>query len=443
MADAIAAFTEETDDESSESPHAQQSLKEEQSSEDEQFPSPKPLKSILKRRPADESVYSETRPATKRSISFAPGLVTGKSDVPEIAEDAVRTRSSKSSNSSDSSQSTVADDDPISSDSQSLDFTNWKFGSSFSASETSDDEKDFEKLRRKYSEWDGAQVAVKDRKERLEAKAKQTVERLKEQRKKVDGMKKEIGHIVDEYGPREGTNEMLESSYKIWKKKQNKKGVIYISSIPFGCTHQSLFKIFEEFGKVTNVYLEAQLDKKTGQKKMLHDHHAIYSEAWIEFKERKVAKQVVSLLNETELPKKYSRKGSAARGHIWKMKYLKGFGWHHLKEYTDTVKTLQQKKYEIKIADAQRQASYFAEQVRKAKEMTGRWGPRSTWGRQTQAQQHETYGPSGGTDITVADEAGLGKEPPRKRPKWEVEQRTTPYFQKPYISHQMIRRLKK
>merc|ERR1712087_215645 len=133
---------------------------------------------------------------------------------------------------------------------------------------------------------------------------------------------------------------------------------IYISRVPFGSTSAQLRKIFSEMGK----------DGKEDKEKRIHKKWSMGVEAWIEFAERRVARNVAELLHETRVPRKYL-KNRHAQGHIWNIRYLRGFGWHHLKEYKQTVRALQRKKLEMKVADAQRQASYFERQVRRAKQI--------------------------------------------------------------------------
>ena len=293
-----------------------------------------------------------------------------------------------------------------------LSLTDFRFpGGTFSGSETSDDEKDFGALNVKYQTWDRRFVKNEERKEKIDQIYKSSVRKLRKTKKNISKLRVKITEDDDseqeededidiedkdkdnDKNEEEGENENddnhnskkpkqrkrrrrnkkqkldeLDNSYKQWKKKQNKKGVIYISSVPFGCTSLQLKKIFNEFGMVTNVHLEAA-KSNDGKKKKIRNKWTEFCEGWVEFKDKKIAKQVVEILNETKIPKKYV-KNRLARNHIWNMKYLKGFGWHHLSEYKQTIRTLQRKKYEIKIADAHRQTAYFESQVRKAKEMT-------------------------------------------------------------------------
>eukprot|EP00484_Ammonia_sp_Unknown_P016656 CAMPEP_0197040426 /NCGR_PEP_ID=MMETSP1384-20130603/17117_1 /TAXON_ID=29189 /ORGANISM="Ammonia sp." /LENGTH=487 /DNA_ID=CAMNT_0042471175 /DNA_START=21 /DNA_END=1484 /DNA_ORIENTATION=- len=359
-------------------------------------PELKPLISALKK------CDNASKPAIKRSVTFVSGLISGKSDVKEVTSDKEENEEEEET----AAQTETFDDDENlvlnkTNEIDSLNFTNWAFGGgSFSGSETSDDEKDFAKDMDRYRHWSRQHERAEERKEKMKEILMTSTRRLRHTKQNIAKLKQEIleeqpsdhdepdqaaTDEADEADKNDNNNsnsnsnktgntrkrrreQEIEDSYKEWKKKQNKKGVIYITSVPFGCTSKQLKKIFAEFGVVTNVHLEAA-KKENGEKKKIHNRWTEFCEAWVEFKDKKIAKQVVELLNDTKIPKKYV-KNRLAKSHIWNMKYLKGFGWHHLNEYKQTVQTLQRKKYEIKIAEAHRQASYFEAQVNKAKEMT-------------------------------------------------------------------------
>eukprot|EP01083_Nonionella_stella_P047061 125967_1 len=353
----------------------------------------KPIKSALRRSQTVhdlvENHSTNTKPSIKRSVTFAPGLITGKSDVVEIVSD----KEEDKENDTDNKHNTNTFDDDenqllLTPENANLNFMNWRFGSTFSGSETSDTERDFGKMNEKYRTWSRQFMANEERKQKMDQKYKQSVRKIRKTKANISKLRIQIDeehHAQEADDNTSNTNsantnerkrrrpkQTVEDSYKKWKKKQNKKGVIYISSVPFGCTSLQLKKIFNEFGMVTNVHLEAAKGEK-GKEKKINNRWTEFCEAWIEFKDKKIAKQVVEILNETKIPKKYV-KNRLARNHVWNMKYLKGFGWHHLTEYKQTIRTLQRKKYEIKIVEAQRQTDYFESQVRKAMEMSNQMG---------------------------------------------------------------------
>lgn len=77
-----------------------------------------------------------------------------------------------------------------------------------------------------------------------------------------------------------------------------------------------------------------QADKKKKQKHT----QANYSEAWVEFMDKSLAKTVASMLNAQVIG---GKKGDRWRDDIWTMKYLSGFKWEMLGEQVGTLLHLQ------------------------------------------------------------------------------------------------------
>ena len=248
----------------------------------------------------------------------------------------------------------------------SLDLTNFKFGTQYSASET-DDEKNFEKLTKKFCMWSPQYKSNQKKIIDKQIKLKERKERLNMTKTIINNLKRKRGDTND--GNNRNTTKKVKGmnidEYKAWKKNQNKRGVIYLKSLPFGCTQDQLKKIFSEFGVITNIYLET-LKNNNGTNKKIYDRWFNYCEGWIEFESKKIAKMVAKLINDSKIPKKYVN-NKIARNFTWKIKYLKGFKWHHLKEYKTTIRQLQRKKYDLAINEAHRQTQYFKTQIINAK----------------------------------------------------------------------------
>jgi len=190
--------------------------------------------------------------------------------------------------------------------------------------------------------------------------------------KKVQSLKEQIH---EKYGNEwlkkleDKDGDVVSDKIKKWKEKRNQRGVIFISGLPFGCTAFQLRKIFTEFGKVTNVQLEAAKDSQ-GKPKKIFRRWIEYAEAWVEFEDKKMAKLVARILNGSKVPQKYLN-NRMAKGHVWDMKYLKGFKWHHLLEHREQTRIFEHKKFEKAVSEAHRQASYFKDQFKRAQEMKG------------------------------------------------------------------------
>ena len=132
---------------------------------------------------------------------------------------------------------------------------------------------------------------------------------------------------------------------------QARTGVIYISRIPPGMRPAKVRHLMSAHGEVGRVYLQQE-------GVMISAHHAYYllltdsilfkdakraflrrkytstkkphfTEGWVEFKDKKVARSVAEMLNAQPIG---GKKGTRWRDDVWTMKYLPKFKWNMLTE---------------------------------------------------------------------------------------------------------------
>ncbi|PWN32918.1 uncharacterized protein FA14DRAFT_191979 [Meira miltonrushii] len=132
-----------------------------------------------------------------------------------------------------------------------------------------------------------------------------------------------------------------------YEEKQRKKGIIYISRIPHGMTVAKVRHLLSGFGDVERIYLQDGREKERGERltgRAAKSAH--FTEGWVEFAQKKVAKTVADMLNAHPIGaasggsgggkggKKAGGKMSARRwrDEVWTMKYLSGFKWGMLSE---------------------------------------------------------------------------------------------------------------
>lgn len=99
------------------------------------------------------------------------------------------------------------------------------------------------------------------------------------------------------------------------KPKSCKRGIVYLNFIPEGITVKNIRQILSQYGDVERIYLEKDKSLKKGSKKF-----ARYTEGWIEFKKKSVAKMVAEELNGQPVGGKRRAKYHDA---LWNIKYLK------------------------------------------------------------------------------------------------------------------------
>ncbi|KAG5326068.1 ESF2 protein, partial [Acromyrmex heyeri] len=117
-------------------------------------------------------------------------------------------------------------------------------------------------------------------------------------------------------------DESAQIQKKIEKKGKNvKRGIIYLSTIPKYMNITMIREMFSAYGKVGRVYLqlvdnETQSVKHKKKTKKVIKH---FTEGWIEFESKKVAKFVAETLNNTQVS---TRKKSKFYDIMWNIKYL-------------------------------------------------------------------------------------------------------------------------
>ena len=90
-----------------------------------------------------------------------------------------------------------------------------------------------------------------------------------------------------------------------------------------------------------------------------------YSEGWIEFVDKKVAKHVARLLNGEPMggPKKRSK----YYYDLWNLKYLSGFKWENLTEDVAYRKRVRDQKLAAEVSAARKERDFYLSKVDQAK----------------------------------------------------------------------------
>ncbi|KAI0285079.1 hypothetical protein BGY98DRAFT_947030 [Russula aff. rugulosa BPL654] len=111
---------------------------------------------------------------------------------------------------------------------------------------------------------------------------------------------------------------------------QEKAGVIYISRIPPGMQPTKVRHLMSQYGEVGRVYLQKEDTKRAYlRRKYTSTKKPHYTEGWVEFKDKKVARSVAGMLNAQPIG---GKKGTRWRDDVWTLKYLPKFKWHALTE---------------------------------------------------------------------------------------------------------------
>ncbi|RSH95612.1 RNA-binding ATPase activator esf2 [Saitozyma podzolica] len=176
------------------------------------------------------------------------------------------------------------------------------------------------------------------------------------------------------------------------KSKEVVPGIIYISRVPPGMTPQKVRHLMARWGEVGKVYAQKR-DAPTGynpqsqnQKKTKHER-ANYTEAWVEFKDKNVAKTVARMLNAEVIG---GKKGDRWRDDIWTMKYLSGFKWEMLGEQVAYERQSHQSRLRAEITRAKTEQGEYLRNVELARVLNKRKAKKEAAGQGRMARSDRT-----------------------------------------------------
>jgi len=147
------------------------------------------------------------------------------------------------------------------------------------------------------------------------------------------------------------------------KEKEKRKGVVYISRIPPKMKPRKLRSLLEPYGEIGRVYLAPQEEdpRKKAAKKSSGPQ---FSEGWVEFLDKTVAKDVAAMLNNQPMG---GKKRSSHYSDLWSIKYLPKFKWDYLTEEAMYKRKVREQKMAIEISQAKRERDFYLQQVAQSK----------------------------------------------------------------------------
>jgi len=149
--------------------------------------------------------------------------------------------------------------------------------------------------------------------------------------------------------------------------KLKKRGILYLSRIPPRMGPAKVKTLLSDFGAITRIYLvEEDKTVRKKRRKMGGSGGKRYTEGWVEFESKKVAKLVGETLNMSKIT---NHKGSIHYDDIWNVKYLRGFKWSHLTEKVAYERRVREQKLKVEMMEVRRENAAYVAQVEAGKKM--------------------------------------------------------------------------
>ncbi|GAX73284.1 hypothetical protein CEUSTIGMA_g738.t1 [Chlamydomonas eustigma] len=149
------------------------------------------------------------------------------------------------------------------------------------------------------------------------------------------------------------------------REKAERRGVVYISRIPPHMKPGKVRQLLSEYGEIGRLYCapEDQAARRDRKKKG-KDTGKNFTEGWVEFEDKRVAKRVAMQLNGQPIG---GKKRSAYYYDLWCLKYLSKFKWDHLTEEINYQRAVREQRLSAEISAAKRERDFYLSRVDHAK----------------------------------------------------------------------------
>ncbi|CAL1701523.1 unnamed protein product [Somion occarium] len=150
-----------------------------------------------------------------------------------------------------------------------------------------------------------------------------------------------------------------------YKAAQEKTGVVYISRIPPGMRPTKVRHLMSAYGEIGRVYLQPEDPKRAFlRKKYTSTKKVHFTEGWVEFKNKKVARSVAEMLNAQSIG---GKKGTRWRDDVWTMKYLPKFKWHMLTEQIAHEAAIHAARLRVELSQSRKEQQEYLKNVELAR----------------------------------------------------------------------------
>uniref|UniRef100_A0A3B3DG81 Activator of basal transcription 1 n=3 Tax=Oryzias melastigma TaxID=30732 RepID=A0A3B3DG81_ORYME len=159
-------------------------------------------------------------------------------------------------------------------------------------------------------------------------------------------------------------------------------GIVYLGHIPPRLRPKHLRNMLSVYGEIGRVFLQPEDHQVRKRKKKSGLRRCDFTEGWVEFRDKRVAKRVAASLHNTPMG---TRKRQRFSSDLWCIKYLHRFQWTHLSERLAYEQTVLQQRLRTEVSQAKRETNFYLNNVEKSARMDDKGRKR-----RSQAEQVDT-----------------------------------------------------
>ncbi|KAK9038276.1 hypothetical protein V6N11_023156 [Hibiscus sabdariffa] len=141
------------------------------------------------------------------------------------------------------------------------------------------------------------------------------------------------------------------------------RGVCYLSRVPPHMDHVKLRQLLSQYGEILRIYLapsgrQPQVKGKRPRPSKVQEQE--FSEGWVEFARKGIAKRVANMLNGEQIG---GKKRSSFYYDLWNIKYLSKFKWDDLTEEIAYKSAIREQKLALELSAAKRERDFYLSKV--------------------------------------------------------------------------------
>ncbi|KAG8507257.1 Activator of basal transcription 1 [Galemys pyrenaicus] len=170
-------------------------------------------------------------------------------------------------------------------------------------------------------------------------------------------------------------------------KKRVVPGIVYLGHLPPRFRPLHVRNLLSAYGEVGRVFFQPEDGFVRRRKKAAaaaggkrSKYSKDYTEGWVEFRDKRVAKKVAASLHNTPMG---SRRRSPFRYDLWNLKYLHRFTWSHLSEHLAFERQVRRQRLRAEVAQAKRETDFYLRSVERGKRFLAADGdstrPNGSW----------------------------------------------------------------